>query len=273
VNLDSTAGVPKQAAGIYVTGVGEFGAYNSTLLGSVPMSNNFLAVDPTMIGLRPSLFDLFQDNVTSLELSSFNPGDLHYGTYLPFFGSPGDEASIWIFDTNLQPYQDGNLNPVPFSTPAQLGLQDGDIIDALVLSDTGDVGVGISAEANLDEVLFSLAPGSPSLLGADGDFGIAGIDDDGINGIDDPGEYGFLGSDDFSSADVFYSDFDTTFRIFADHIKLGLLFGDNIDALDISSTINGPNGFTPEPSTFILAILGLLTLCLTGRRGSRLRSR
>ena len=77
VNLDAMAGVPKQASGIYVSGVNSFGSYRDPSgLSGVPMNDNFLVVDPTMIGLRPSLSDTAQDNITGLELDPFAQNDL-----------------------------------------------------------------------------------------------------------------------------------------------------------------------------------------------------
>ncbi len=88
--------------------------------------------------------------------------------------------------------------PVIWATPIQLGLLAGDDIDALGLMDFSDpctLGGG-------ETVFVSLAPGSPTLLGADGQPGVAGVNDDGINGVDDMLEYLWAGSDDISAAAV-----------------------------------------------------------------------
>jgi hypothetical protein len=101
-----------------------------------------------------------------------------------------------------------------------------------------------------DLALFSLAPGSPSL------------------GIMDP----FLGRP-LSGADVFVTDFDGTFALYATAESMGLSFADNVDGLDVQAT--------PEPSSLLLALLALLAFggarlhfaragCATARRsGSR----
>ena len=118
-----------------------------------------------------------------------------------------------------------------YASASRIGLQPGDIIDALALSDLG--GVGLPPNGRLDpgdEALFSLRIGSPSLL--DGSF---------------------------SGADVFFTDFTGSFRRYASHMQLGLLFTDELNALDIKpSVLDGGLGPTdmPEPS----AVLGLMAL-------------
>lgn len=103
-----------------------------------------------------------------------------------------------------------------------IGLQPGDDLDALVLSDVnwprGNLDPG------LDEALFSLAPGSPSLAGPDMIFGTG---------------------DDLSPADVFYTDFARPWSpainylaggsLYATAAQIGLRFNDNLNALDIST--------------------------------------
>jgi hypothetical protein len=102
----------------------------------------------------------------------------------------------------------------PFARSSQMGLMRDDLIDALVVYDNGALGSagcgGPGAQPGIDAVLFSLAPGSPSL---------------------------FLG--DVDSGDILFSDFTGAFAIYADASDLGLSdsgavpdSGDNLDALD-----------------------------------------
>ncbi|MFP5288164.1 MAG: hypothetical protein ACLGI9_20685 [Thermoanaerobaculia bacterium] len=89
----------------------------------------------------------------------------------------------------------------PFSLPAQIGLQAGDDIDSLVIWDRGVLGV---ADAGVDFVLFSLAPGSPTLAL----FGL-------------------------SPAMIFVSHFSGNFCPFVGPGQLGLVMADNVDGLDV----------------------------------------
>ena len=61
----------------------------------------------------------------------------------------------------------GQLGSVPFATAASMGLSSLDVIDSLIVYDNNLVGSpsrgGPGAEPGIDAVLFSLAPGSPSL--------------------------------------------------------------------------------------------------------------
>ncbi len=105
-----------------------------------------------------------------------------------------------------------------YATGAQMGLVDGDVIDAIVMFDTPPTGGllcgGPGAQPGIDGVLFSLAPGSPSLT--------------------QPGVS-------LNPADVFVSGFSGNFAVYATAPSLGLLAnpggstmaaGDNIDALE-----------------------------------------
>lgn len=112
-----------------------------------------------------------------------------------------------------------------------IGLQAGDIIDALVLSDIGTIGT-LDRPAGMqtrDSALFSLATGSPSLAGA------------------------------ATGGDVFFTRFDGTFRpnvrlaaggsLYARAQFLGIV-GSDLDALDIARV--------PEPGTLALAFVTLI---------------
>lgn len=115
---------------------------------------------------------------------------------------------------------DGLLDDFTFGIYASgldMGLLMDDNIDALVLSDEGLFGL---LDPGLDEALFSLAAGSPTLAA--------------------------LG---FSAADVFQTDFTGNFWLYAGHNALGLLFDDDLNALDIRPA--------PLPASFYLLLIGL----------------
>lgn len=302
VGLAAQSANPEQAADIYVAETTTFGAYSGPFLPTCPeLSSNCLLADQTVLGLRPQLGGVGQDNLTALEASAFPLNGRFYGTFtggsfdcgtddcntngIPDGCEPDcngngvadqcditagtsldtngngfpDEcepcgpacttpprtlrgATIFLYDDQgdpaANPFELGNLTV--FAAAANLGLNERDVIDGLVLSDVTPGGVtsipnGVM-DPGEDEVLFSLAPGSPSLLGLDGAPGQGGVDDDGVNGIDDVGETGL--GDDLSPADTFSSTFNGTHSIFVSHDRLGLLPTDNVDALDIGPTVS-----------------------------------
>ena len=96
-----------------------------------------------------------------------------------------------------------------------------------------------------DVALFTLAPGSPSLIDFD-----AALASDGLP--------------DLTPSDVFITDFDGTFGLFANNDSLGLLPTDSIVGLDIQAV--------PEPATLALLAIGMFGMALSAARG-RVRSR
>jgi hypothetical protein len=95
---------------------------------------------------------------------------------------------------------------------ANIGLLPDDVIDALVLYDTtGGTGPPDGVVTPLiDEALFSLKAGSPSLGGSNPNLPGGG-----------------------SPGDVFYTAFNATFSLYASAVSLGLLTNDELNALDI----------------------------------------
>ena len=254
VGLDSSEvasiTAPSRAASIYAARVGQFGKYWDAPTGMLPWGMSVLAVDATALALRQSCFvnpddPLDRDDVTALENSEYDVATRQlYATYKGT-SALGNGATIAVYANQggaLGPFQRAHM--VVFSRAANLGLQNMDEIDALVLSDVTPPQLppppwptpNAVMDPGQDEVLFSLSPASPTLWGRDGAPGVAGTDDDGVNGIDDFGETGWPGSDDYSPADVFYSAFDGTFTLFAPAKSLGLESTDDIDALDIRPT-------------------------------------
>lgn len=138
------------------------------------------------------------DNIDGVELDLLDPtGDQFHdvGTYYsldaasPSLGA-GSAADIF--------YAPAGGVGVNFALPGQLGLWANDNIDALVIWDGGAIG---AVDPGVDYVLFSLAPGSPSLGG--------------------------------SPASIFVSDFTGAFCPFAQANQLGMRGADNVDGLDV----------------------------------------
>ena len=98
-----------------------------------------------------------------------------------------------------------------------MGLDVADDIDALCVSDVGERG---HLDVGDDEALFSLAPGSPTLIG--------------------------MGR---SPGDVFYTRFDGSFSIYALASDIGLMESDNLNALDISTHEQGQPTISPQIPT------------------------
>ncbi len=116
-----------------------------------------------------------------------------------------------------------------------MGLEFGDDLNGLVLLDFQDPG---ELTVGTDEALFSLAEGSPTLS----------------KGMD-------LFGQEISAADVFYTNFDGSFGIFATASELGLDATFDVDALEVQpSTI-------PEP--FSICVLGAGLVGLAIRRYKR----
>ena len=194
---------------------------------------------------------------------------------------------------------------VLFQPGAAMGLGFGDDLDAMILdalfTQTQPVGAG---NDGIDEAIFSLAPSSPSLWGNDGAPGVAGVDDDGNGIVDDLAEVGL--GDDWSAADLFYTDFTGGFRLavtgdinfgavpmagfpaIPQNIaftaeNLGLLATDNVDGLDLAATGTVANlpafggnaiAYVPEPATLALLAPGVLLMAggvLCRRSGRRRR--
>ncbi len=141
-----------------------------------------------------------QDNMDGLELDDLDPfpvDQLHdVNVYFsldlasPSLGAASPADIFWA---------PAGFGFAGWATAAQLGLLAADDVDALVVWDRGQVGF---AEPGIDLVLFSLAPGSPSLGAA-------------------------------SAATIFVSDLTGAFCVFVPANALGLRFVDNVDGIDV----------------------------------------
>lgn len=134
--------------------------------------------------------------------SACDPVDVFKTAWILVYDDLGDPVG--------RPFARANLTV--YATATQLGLVNADKIDMLVISDVNPSGASPNGvrDAGLDEVLFSLAPGSPTLA---------------VRG--------------WSPADLLYSRLNGTASRFATAASLGLLTGDNIDAGDVGPVLLG----------------------------------
>lgn len=165
-----------------------------------------------------AFFGGFQDNIDALELDDLDPSgnrvhDLPmYLSFDPASPSLGGASGADFF------FAPAGAAFFPFAIAFNAGLKTADNVDALVMWDRNAIGV---MDPLVDIAVFSLAPGSPTLLGLDG---VAGT------------------GDDLSAADLLVTDFSGIFCIYARPAQLFLRGQDNIDGLDAVSPIPGGGG-------------------------------
>jgi hypothetical protein len=151
-----------------------------------------------------------QDNIDDFDMDDLDPsGNLVHDIGVYFSLDPASPALGGGSGADLFFAAPGAAF-VPFSAAANIGLNPADDIDALVMWDRGALGV---MNPLVDVAVFSLAPGSPALLGPDGVGGTA---------------------DDLSPGDLLVTSFNGFFCIYLRPNQLGMLNGDNIDGLDVT---------------------------------------
>ena len=219
LDVNGQATLNQQAGDLFVT-------TTAVGMGVVPQGINMLYNNQSFYGEVP-LISLLADNtdnpLDNLDAISFEEYDMNGGpaTDRPTFfslgaNSPSLGGGFSAADILISPAGSGGFNV--FAPAAQMGLVTDDDLDALALLDLDQSGT-VSAG---DMGLFSLAPGSPTLAG--------------------------LGA---SPADVFLTLFNGTSAVRYPAASLGLLFEDNVDALEVQ---------IPEPATLSLLAIGGLAL-------------
>ena len=200
-----------------------------------PNPGNMLVTDESVLGLRtplgvvppltpvPGPFSApgLHDNIDSYDKVSFDPdgdGIFNQPQYFTIYPAEAFPASLQPGDIFAVAAGDSIASPSPYATSAIIGLAIDDTIDALIMYDTGALPIPVAAggpgfaQPHIDFALFSLAPGSPSLS---------------LHNLD--------------GGDVFFTEFDGTFALYARSSSLGLVtsppgvpyLGDKIEAIDL----------------------------------------
>ena len=228
---------------------------------------NVCFVDEAQLGLQaPANNGSFLNDQVEDDLDALEYADTHDGTWGVDMDGDGqvDNGKFAFFSLNAPSGPAGadspedilvsaGATPNSFSVYADgintIGLQAGDDLDALILSDLalkqmpeGQIIAWMPdgvLNPGLDEALFSLAAGSPSLGAA------------------------------FSPGDVFYTDFQGSFSLWVSAAQLGLLATDELNALDTMPHPLDDGPPIPEPGTLVLVLLsgvGLLRRRAVRRR-------
>lgn len=250
VTNGATAASP---AAVMATGV------TTTIAGPVlPGPINLLSANQTRYNEIPSIppaaFNAFlpppgatvMDDMDALEITPIDvTGDLIHDSAIYFSVDP--ISPVWAGPADVLVAPPGLPGPLLFAPAFTMGLAPVDNVDALAVWDVaGDL---LASPAPLtDFALFSLAPGSPFLAGADTIFGTA---------------------DDFSAADIFVTDFSGGNVLFLTAGSIGMAFTDNVDAIDVEGWA-GPGSIEiwdeiPEPASVM--VMGIGALALLRRRG------
>jgi hypothetical protein len=226
LDVNGQAILNQQAGDVFVT-------TNAAGTGVVPQGINMLHNNQSFYGAIPLISPLAdntvnpQDNLDAISFEEYDLDGDQITDRSTFFSLAAGSASLGggsAADILISPAGSGAFNV--FATAAQMGLVIDDDLDALALLDldqSGTVSVG-------DMGLFSLAPGSPTLLVGPG----------------------------ASPADVFLTTFNGTSAVRYTAASLGLLFEDNVDALEVQ---------IPEPATMALLALGGLAMLRRKRNG------
>ncbi len=244
-------GFTTTALATVVTGGGPSGTSGAMLPGPI----NLLSANQTRYNEIPSIappaFNTYvpppgatiMDDMDALEITPIDvDGDLVHETPIYFSLDAIGPSGAAPADIYLAP---PGVAALVFAPAASLGLGPLDDVDALAVWD-GDLSLTTPLT---DFAIFSLAPGSAFLAGLDGSFGTP---------------------DDYSAADIFVTDFTGTSALFLPASSLGMLFTDNVDALDVEVWSGASSieifDVVPEPSTALLLGVGLMGLAARRRR-------
>ena len=194
-----------------------------------PVRSNALWVRGTELGLQSGFFG---DDLDALNLTPQPSTNTYFAIDRL---SASNDFGIGQLASDLLVSDGSGLFGV-YSSNAMMGLDSGDAIDGLVLWDEA---LDQVANPGIDTALFSLDPFSPDTFTFTGLSYIPCM----------PGH--------MSPADVCFTSFDGTFSLWASAASIGLLAGDNLDAL---ATV-------PEPAPLLLLASGLIAL--SGWRAKR----
>ncbi|HJW30324.1 MAG TPA: hypothetical protein VJ508_13925 [Saprospiraceae bacterium] len=189
-----------------------------------PSGSNVLFRDGTSLGLTPGFFG---DDLNALELDTPPSFPVYFS--IDFLSASNGFGSGHLAADILMSMGNGSFDI--FRDHTTMGLLAEDDIDALVL----DVAHNIA--------LFSLSTFSPTTFTGSG------------NPYNPLGGSGFV-----SPADIFYTEFDGTFKPWASAAELGLRPDDELNALDT---------VVPEPGTFVLVTGGGIILLGWAKRKNR----
>jgi hypothetical protein len=209
--------------------------------------NEIPSIPPPLLNTyMPNPGETMMDDMDALELT---PIDLNWDNV--------HDTSIYFSLDPLSPGSVGGPAAVHVSAPlipwfglfaaaGTLGLVPADDVDALAVWDGGAIG---QCEPGIDFALFSLERGSRFLYGPDALPNTP---------------------DDFSAADIFVTDFSGVNALFLPAGAIGMLFHDNVDALDVEiwTDTTSIEAFDeiPEPTTMALLVLGGFAVLRRKRR-------
>ncbi len=218
VGLDGTAVFNEAVPGVA-------SAAGDVFLALPPTHGNNLAITGVSIGLTPGFFG---DDLDGLNVGSA-PRPYTYLAVDRTSASNGFGAGTLASDLLVSA---GNGRFGIYASQAMIGLDPFDAIDGLVLA---DLALDNVADPRVDKALFSLDPFSPDT------FTYTGL------------SYVPCVAGHMSPADVCFTDFTGSFRLWASAADIGLRPEDNVDAL---ATV-------PEPGGLALVFIALLLLAWT----------
>lgn len=220
--------------------------------GSGTFPTNLLSANQTVYNaiptIAPTAFNTYvppggataMDDMDALELTPFDlTGDFVHDTPIYFSldaaspSLPASPADVLVSPPTLAGF--GLFAPAP-----SLGLVATDELDALAVWDAaGDLIADVAPLT--DFALFSLAPGSPTLI-----------------------------TGGFSAADIFVTDFSGAFTLYLPASALGMAFSDNVDALDVEifTSVGSIEVWDEVPEPSALALVGLGMLMMARRRAA-----
>jgi hypothetical protein len=193
----------------YVGTLGNFFGWVGNLSSVGSGSSNLLLLNQSQLKLRagsggfinsttlaPPITPGSHDNVDAFDIAPVDISGDHVGDKQVYFSVNPDQVvlptGLYFSAADIYQTAPGSTTPTLFASASSLGLNPfGDDLDALDLFDRGTVG---QVDQGIDYALFSLAPGSQTLLSHSG----------------------------LNAADIYFTDFSGAFATFASDADLGL---------------------------------------------------